>query len=230
MKYLSVVAAVCSFVSMLLTNTRSGQVFMLFAIVLSVSPQVMSWWKSCRDGLKKLFIFLNASWVIIGGAVASYLWISELVLGRTYEESHSSFARLDMLISAVPKIISSPLIGYGPTHALDGVGFYSKFGRFIDNYFLLVGLQSGLVAVCLLIGVFVFLAKGVISFPVLVKNDNASKWQEMFVALSSSVLLFMGFQVVHASSELLPLLYILMSLILLSKYIPSIQSRPLVER
>lgn len=194
----------CSFLS----GTRSGLALLLMTALAIILINSAGWWLRCKNGVLKIFLFTQAtgwSFVIVFGIGT---WIMQLLKGTTREESNSSFYRFKVLQTAIPKIFSSPLTGFGPTHAVEGVGI-GRLGNIVDNYFLLVGLESGIISMLLLMAIFIMAFK--ISWHK-VSIKNGIKLQHMLATSIATFSLFLLF--VHALSELFPLFYIFLGLLL----------------
>ena len=190
----------------ILSVTRSGLVLLIVTAMAIALVSATRWWYKCKNGVLKMLLLTQAiGWgffAIFG--VGS--WLTRLIEGTTREESSSSFYRLEVLRSAIPKILSSPLIGYGPTHAMEGVGV-GRMGNIIDNYFLLVGLESGIFAGMFLLALFVVASKTAWhTFPL----KQGVSIHHMLAISSAIFCLFLLF--VHALPELLPLFYIFLGL------------------
>ena len=190
-----------------LTNTRSGIGLLVIALFVLGVWNMILWWKRNNQQLVKMLIAVQ-----LGGAAIVLLglmlrFMSNLLGGRTQEESMSSYHRVQMWHAAIPKIMESPLSGYGPTNAMTNVGFVGHFGNlFMDNYFLLLSLESGLIATFLLVIIFLYLSKDIFLLLFAKLRDE----REMLrFALSLSIGLFAVFQVIHASSELFRFFYLL---------------------
>lgn len=88
---------------------------------------------------------------------------SELIAGRNTDEFLSSLARLEMLRESWPLILAQPWLGYG--HGAGGfvLGFADSSGMMtLDNYFLGVALDNGVLAlVALLTGLFLALTRAI---------------------------------------------------------------------
>jgi O-antigen ligase len=119
----------------------------------------------------------------------------------------SSHVRLEMLAAGVPKILESPLVGYGPTTGDAQAGFSSRmFGGFVDDYFLALGLRVGLVGLIAYIGLYV---------AALWRTPKS--WYErapnalgffLVVAIVGQMLM----QIIHALSDLIGLLFALIAM------------------
>lgn len=191
----------------ILSVTRSGLVLLIVSAIAITLVSATRWWYRCKNGVLKMLLLTQAiGWgFLVIFSVSG--WITRLIEGTTREESNSSFYRLEVLRSAIPKILSSPLIGYGPTHAMEGVGV-GRMGNIIDNYFLLVGLESGIFAAMLLLVLFVVAAKTAWHKFSLKRGISIHHMLAI-----SSVIFCMFLLFVHALPELLPLFYIFLGLI-----------------
>ena len=148
--------------------------------------------------------------IVLLAAFASFsmkYWILLLMQGRTHEERSSTLVRIGEIESSIPKILDSILIGYGPTNATTGVGLNRTFGSVVDNYYLLVSLQSGLIATVLLIICLLIPAKNIVKE---IFNKLAYSMKPL-AAIAISMSIFFIFQAIHALTDLLVLFYILIA-------------------
>lgn len=88
-------------------------------------------------------------------AVLAVPLVQALVEGRTLSEASSSSARLQMIKYGVPAIFDAPFFGHGIGEAIRLAGVHGTANILtLDNYLLLVGIESGLFALLLFLALF----------------------------------------------------------------------------
>lgn len=199
---------ICSLlVDAVLSSTRSGIVIAALTTLVVAGYLLSDWWRSQRNGVVKALVLLLNITIIFVLVTFSLYWFSDIIAGRTYEESRSTVVRLGEIEAAIPKILDSPLVGYGPTDAATGVGLTGAFGSVVDNYYLLISLQSGLLAALILLITFVIPAKNLIPQFFL----SSPYQQKPLAALAISFSVFLIFQSIHALPDLHSLFYVLIA-------------------
>lgn len=190
-----------------LSYTRSGLGLVLFALLGCALYEYAGWVRRCRNHLFVMFTLTQMAGLLIVVVIGAGWYGGQLLSGQTVEESMSSYARWEMLRAGIPKIMASPLLGYGPTEAVRGVGFSGRlFGNFLDNYFLLLGLQVGLV------GLFAFAGMYIAAFIRSRRLGRLSGYSGLGFFLALSLACFFVMQIVHALTDLMWLLYVIIAL------------------
>lgn len=103
----------------------------------------------------------------IGGALAVVAGVALLVAlagaiallakGRTAEEAVSSNARVDMVIRAARAVQENPILGFGPGLGAKQAAVYSSRGTgSLDNYWLIMMLDSGMPAMLLFVALLAY--------------------------------------------------------------------------
>lgn len=190
-----------------LSSTRSGLAILVISLIVIGLYLYSDWWRSENNKIVKtlslmlMLILMSAFFIIFEN------WFFTLINGRTLEESKSTLVRLGEIKSAIPKILDSIFIGYGPTNATTGVGLNRYFGSIVDNYYVLITLQSGVIATFLLL--ICFFIPAINLFYQFKKSSSFS--MKPLAALAISFSIFTSFQAVHALSDLFILFYILIA-------------------
>lgn len=105
---------------------------------------------------------------VLGGIAAAGVLVAVgyiLTVGRTAEEASSSGARVEMLYRAADAAQDSPLFGFGPGLGAPKAAVYSSRGTgSLDNYWLILLLDSGLPAMLLFLGLLGFGVKHMLRY------------------------------------------------------------------
>jgi O-antigen ligase len=149
-------------------------------------------------------VFLAA----VGVAIAVFL--VQLAMGRTAEESASSLVRIEMLQRAIKATQEEPLVGLGP-----GIGGYEAAAVFtrgratLDSYWLIVLLESGVPAIALFLALLAAGARHVVT----ALQMGLSGEGRILGAWALAVLSFAVSSSVLGTPHNLPLLYLALAVI-----------------
>lgn len=115
---------------------------------------------------------------------------TELVVGRNAAEAGSSMTRVIMLERGASRVLESPIVGHGPGLAAYKLGFLPGLGTLtIDNYYLSVAIDTGLIGLILFLGLLLYpIVKGFFTSQPLLGRDGAR--------ISVIVAALLGFSVV----------------------------------
>lgn len=152
-------------VGLYLTHTRSTLVAAGVVVILLVAFLGIRALRQQRSfGVSVMGAF---SLIALGFAAFALLGVAmELILGRNAAESGSSMDRLVMLERGTNLVLAEPITGYGAGMAAFTLGFLPGLNTLtIDNFYLSIGLESGLLGLAL----FLFL----LGYPIL-KGFHAS--------------------------------------------------------
>ena len=125
--------------------------------------------------------------------------------------AYSSNARLDQFMMAIPKFISSPLLGYGVGLGGYELGYIGTNGRLtVDSYLLLLILDSGLFAVLLWIYIyFLIFRKAMFGFI----NCNTED-RRLYAAFAYMVISVVLSSLIHSLSDLFSLAFAMVGCLL----------------
>lgn len=88
-------------------------------------------------------------------AVLAVPLLQTVVEGRTSSEASSSSARMEMILRGVPAMLDAPFLGNGIGEAAFKAGVSGTAGILtLDNYLLVVGIESGVIALLLFLALF----------------------------------------------------------------------------
>jgi hypothetical protein len=191
----------------ILSSTRSGLAILIISLIVISLYLYSDWWRNEKNKIVKTLSLMMMPMLILIFFLIFENWFLSLINGRTHEETNSTLVRLGEIQSAIPKIFDSFFFGYGPTNATTGVGLNRYFGSIVDNYYLLITLQSGAIATFLLLACLFIPAKNLLNE----FKKSSSFSMKPLAALAISFSIFMSFQAVHALNDLFILFYILLA-------------------
>lgn len=117
----------------------------LFAMLL-IAWEIRVWIKTSRNRLAQYFVLSQLPWLILGSTFALYI-LKEMAVGTSRETQLSSYARIDMIVEGGPKVFEAPILGHGLGEATSVFSLVGRAGlRTLDNFYLLLGLESGMFA------------------------------------------------------------------------------------
>jgi hypothetical protein len=145
---------------------------------------------------------------LIGGAISAYMILLTLSHGTTAEERISSMARVIMLEKGIPLIEAQPVVGYGVGLGGYTLGFVGEGGMLtLDNYYLLLALDSGLLALMIFCLMLVWTGKKLITALTLQQRNYSTR----LAALALSVIGIAIFQTILGTTHNFPLLFLLLA-------------------
>jgi O-antigen ligase len=133
--------------------------------------------------------------------------INELVSGRSPKEALSSTYRIKQLQIGVPLLFNKPIVGYGVGEAIEVAGIY---GKSIDNYYLLLALESGLPSLVFFLYLLYLIIKN--GFTIYKKSDN--DLGNLGGVLTVSIIGFAVFMSVLSLKQVFPIVFLTFSMIL----------------
>lgn len=211
-KILSVLFYICTGVlalaSIYASGSRAALGLGLVAITLFVFWEIYARTQASKNRVLQYLVISQIPIPIIGALAALYIY-KDNAIGRTQETLSSTNARIEMLIGGTPKVFESPLYGHGLGEHLSVFSLVGRAGiRTLDNFYLLIGLESGLIAVTLLIIFFSiclfknkflikqqtigivrpYVAMGIATFVYAIQMASHSLHQQMWIILLFSTL------------------------------------------
>lgn len=132
-------------INILLTRARSPIIVILIIVSIIIYKQYTKNIKR-RMSLTKAKLYISLLPMFILALLVSLILIFNMFKGRSDLETGSNMVRVLQLQKGIPKIIESPLIGYGKGMAPEiiQVGRYSSDRYTVDNYYLSVAVDTGL--------------------------------------------------------------------------------------
>jgi hypothetical protein len=179
-------AGALALASIYVSGSRAALGLSLVVIVLFVFWEIYAWTKTSKNRVLQYLVMSQLPIPIVGAVFAIYLY-KDNAIGRTQETLSSTNARIDMLVGGTPKIFESPIYGHGLGEHLQVFSLVGRAGiRTLDNFYLLIGLESGLIAVCALIVFFtICVAKSQFAL-----RDRAAEVVRPFVAIAIAIFVY----------------------------------------
>jgi len=142
----------------------------------------------------------------------------DILLGTGGAEG-SSYARLLQLMYGIPAVFSSPLYGYGIHQGAEQIPYLNA----IDNYYLTVALEKGLVGLILLL----FLQKRMIRLLKKAYSSDAGHraWQSIFQYLIISFVMVFIFELIVSITEVYSIMYVLLGITMVMISLMDLQKR-----
>lgn len=132
-------------------------IFILFLDYIISSLGVRRDSISKNTDITKCLVLISA---LIAGLLVAVITIQyfdvNTILGTSAKETESANARLTMLELGIPKILSSPIIGYGVSQSAIVLGFLADGSYTVDNFYLSYVLDSGFIALLFWLGIIAY--------------------------------------------------------------------------
>ena len=187
------------------THSRSALVVMVILGLLLSAFFVV------RSIKYKNFDFSTAfSWLmvpaILGGVFLAYSILSTLSHGTSTDERTSSIARLAMLGKGIPLVEAQPVIGYGVGMGAYTLGFVGEGGIItLDNYYLLLALDSGLLALMVFCLMLSWAAKQLITALKFPQRNYSTRLAALALCITGIAI----FQAILGTTHNFPLMFLL---------------------
>jgi O-Antigen ligase len=133
------------------------------AVIGGLGALILMMRHAVRSGQIGAWVYPTAlivSPILLGGAYIAFNELTSIAMGRTGAEASSTTARFDMLVAGLKLVLSSPLLGYGIGLGGNTLNFQNGEGVVtLDNYYLLLTLDSGLPAFILFISTLIGISR-----------------------------------------------------------------------
>ncbi len=199
------------------TDARLGMVGMLISVLLYVGIWGLLRWRRLKADLVGPAIVLAypAFFVLLVSATFFIRRIEILVWGDGSQQS-SNDARADQISSGLPKILANP-IGYGPGQGSSTLGYFSGDFATIDNYYLLIALEYGVIGFILYYGLILYMG-WLAAQKILLQEKDVDSEAQYLVPLSISLGVFFVIKSVFSQQDNHPLIYLMMGMIMALVY------------
>jgi hypothetical protein len=205
------------------TESRGAIVVMLVMVIayfiLKLIPVIKT-----KNRISGIFLACITIVAIILTIVLSFPFVKNLVTGRTKDEMDSSKGRFVQLQTSIPLIFKKPLMGYGPNPS----GIIARFisNASIDNYYLVLALESGLITLILFIYIFIHF----IRLSIIMCYELSGFPKALTNILGLSLISFVTFKTMLSIGDLFPLIFLSFAmLITLKEAVYDSDSRKLVS-
>lgn len=148
-KALALCSGLLGLASIYLSGSRSSIAVIIPVVALMFIWELWRWTKRSHNRPAQYLMMLQFP-LLFTAFVGVLVYIKSMAAGTTQITRGSASVRLDMLNAGLPKLGDAIFMGHGLGEAVTVVKFVGKGGvRTLDNYYLLVGLESGAIALLL---------------------------------------------------------------------------------
>jgi O-antigen ligase len=156
-----------------------------------------------------VFFMLLVSLTFVSRRIQIMVWGSEA-------QASSNDARHEQIAMGLPKVLTNP-IGHGAGQAADTIGWRSGSFLSIDNYYLLIVLEYGVVGFILYYGLIIYV--GIVSArTVVLDGRDLSREQEYLMPISISLAVFFVIKSVFSEQDNHPLVFMFMGMVVAILY------------
>jgi len=209
---LSAVMILVAFYCVQLSGSRLGNVGMLVSVMLYVLLWGVVRWRERKHDLTGPIIVLSYPAVAIATLVASLFWrrLNVMLLGGGAHKA-SNEARMRQLDMSLPKIVKNPA-GHGAGQAGDSMGYAE--GKFValDNHYLMVGLDYGVLGLIAFHGIIVAAMFYAVR-DMLVRKGPLSREDAMLIPIAVCLAAFLVIKWVFAQEDNHPLIFALVGMV-----------------
>jgi len=152
--------AVCV-ISMVTSGARSAYIVVIAAHASYVLFVLIS---KSKEPISAALLFGAISVICVISTYFFYSYImSNIVFGQSADQISSTEARMDMLKVGIQRLFERPIIGFGASSSLLIAGIFTSRGATIDNFYLTVLLESGVIGLMCFIAIFALIVTRTIS-------------------------------------------------------------------
>ena len=149
------VAAIMAVASIYVSGSRAALGIAVIFLMFIFIWEIIFWIRTSHNRVAQYFVISQFAWLIFG-VIFGITMLKNIAGGNSAETISSTNSRLIMWTGGLPKVFDSPLIGHGLGDATSIFSLVGRGGmRTLDNFYLLLGLESGVLAPLLFL---VFLA------------------------------------------------------------------------
>lgn len=183
------------------TDSRLGMVGTIMSVLLYFAAwTVLRWRRNKRDLFAPALLFAAPFIVAIGFMATLFIRRLRLMVWGGGAQQASNQARIDQIDKGLPMIVKNPL-GHGPGQAAETLGYHGGGGVLtIDNYYLSIGLEYGVIGFIAFYGMFLFVAWNAAKQASLM-GEQSERDFDLFVPLAISLLNFVVIKSVFSQQE-----------------------------
>jgi len=205
------------FISIRSTDSRLGMVGMLVGVLLYVLLWGVAQWRKRGAGLIGPTIVFAYPVFFVGLVGATFFVRSlEIMVWGSQATAGSNDARGRQIEMGLPKILQNP-IGYGPGQGADTLGFHVGSFLTIDNYYLLIVLEYGLVGFGLYFGLILFMM-WLTGREIVFGKPSDDPENQYLIPLGITLAVFFVIKAVFSQTDNHPLIYMMMGMIMALLY------------
>lgn len=206
LKAFSVLSLFMSLLNIWFTRSRGAWAVL---IIMGIAFAAIYYRRKINKGTRKIGLFIVSVLLpmILIISIFGVFVISELVSGRSPEEALSSAYRLKQLQMGVPLSFNRPIAGYGLGEAAEVVSIYR---RSVDNYYLLLALESGLPSLVLFLYLLYLIVR--VGFRIYIKSEN--ELDDLAGVIAVSIIGFATYLSVLSLKQVFPIVFLTFAMIL----------------
>ena len=194
------------FYGLRLTDGRLG----VLAFLTSIFLYMLIWGmlrfrRNRRDLLAATIIYAYPALFVLAAVVVKTVKPINLLVFGGGAQVASNLARQHQIVMALPKMMLNP-IGHGSGGAGQAMGYAEGSFIAIDNYYLVIGLDYGMIGVVTFLGIFL-LTIGWAVRSVLVAGASADREVSLLTPLAVAMTAFLVVKLVFAQADMHPLFF-----------------------
>ncbi len=183
--YIGILSGLLLIYNIINTRSRTGLILIVFFVLLTI---LIQFYKNISP--KKSLISLSISYVFPPVVLMTIYFTTIKIIALFNNESlldKIGYAmRFLQFGKAMPLIFKNPIWGYGPGNAASIIGIGAKNSPTVDNYYLTLGAESGIIASILLILILLFSTS--LGLRLYLKSNIEDKL--LVYGISTSIILF----------------------------------------
>ncbi len=201
------------FYVVLATDSRLGTVGMFVAGLIYLAAWGAMRWLRDRSGLIGPAVVMAYPAVFVAFVALTFIWrrLEVMVWGGGAQQG-SNEARQTQIERGLPLIAKNPL-GYGAGQSGDVLGFKTGSFQTIDNYYLSIVLEYGIIGFILYYGLLLFMmylsARAVLFTP-----KDTDPEQDFIVPIAIALAVFIVVKLVFSQQDNHPLIYMMMGMLM----------------
>lgn len=195
-----------------LTDARLGVLGFLISVLLYVLIWgMLRFRRNRRDLLAATVVYAYpAVFVAVALAVTSVRSVNVLIFGNSAQAA-SNAARETQLMMGIPKIMANP-IGHGGGGAGSAMGYAEGAFIAIDNYYLVLGLDYGVIGIVCFLGIFLLTIGWSIRSVLSLGGMEHERELDLLTPIAVCLSAFLVIKLVFAQADLHPMLYALVGM------------------
>lgn len=206
------------------TDSRLGMVGMLVAVVLYVLFWGVSLWRRRDAGLLgPAVVFAYPVFFTAFVGATFFVRRLEIMVWGGQATQGSNDARTRQIEMGIPKILQNP-IGYGAGQGGETLGFHVGSFLTIDNYYLMIILEYGVIGFILYFGLILYMVWLAVR-TVIFEKKITDREGEYIIPLAISLMVYFVVKSVFSQQDNHPLIYIMMGMMMAILYRANIKSK-----
>ena len=204
--------------AVILTDSRLGVVGTIMSFLLYfMFWAVLRWRRNRSDLLAPAILFASPAVVVATVMATFFVRRLRLMVWGGGAQAASNEGRADQLDKGLPMVLKNP-IGHGPGQAAETLGHHGGGGVLtIDNYYLAIGLEYGVVGFVAFYGMFI-LAGYQAGKRAITMSGSGPREFDLFVPLTVSLANFIVIKSVFSQQDNHPIVFMMLGMIVALAY------------